>query len=45
MKGDMLISVNEQNVETASAEEAGAILKTAVGKVSLKLRRYKPVVR
>lgn len=45
MKGDMLISVNGQNVENSSAEEAGAILKTAVGKISLKLRRYKPVVR
>lgn len=42
MKGDILISVNGQNVENCSGEEAGAILKTVSGKVSLKLHRYKP---
>lgn len=45
MKGDMLISVNGQNVENCSGEEAGAILKTVIGKVSLKLHRYKPTAR
>ncbi|XP_060536240.1 uncharacterized protein LOC132708127 isoform X2 [Cylas formicarius] len=39
--GDLLTSVNGQTVEGASTEEAGAILKTAVGKVSIKLNRYK----
>jgi len=41
-KGDILISVNGQSVENLTSEEAGAILKTVMGKVSLKLRRYKP---
>ncbi|XP_050311280.1 inaD-like protein isoform X2 [Anthonomus grandis grandis] len=41
-KGDILITVNGQNIENATSEEAGAILKTATGKISLKLHRYKP---
>ncbi|XP_074036607.1 multiple PDZ domain protein isoform X3 [Leptinotarsa decemlineata] len=45
VKGDLIISVNGQNIEEVSGEEAGAILKTVVGRVSLKLHRYKPVVR
>nr|CAH7758330.1 unnamed protein product [Callosobruchus chinensis] len=44
-KGDLIISVNGQNVENSTGEEAGAILKIASGKVSLKLNRYKPVQR
>ncbi|KAL1512843.1 hypothetical protein ABEB36_002361 [Hypothenemus hampei] len=40
-KGDILVSVNGQNLEEATSEEAGAILKTAMGRVSLKLHRYK----
>ncbi|XP_063932758.1 inaD-like protein isoform X3 [Zophobas morio] len=45
MKGDLLVSVNGQSVENASRDEAGAILKTVTGRVSLKLHRYKPVAR
>ncbi|CAH1123851.1 unnamed protein product [Ceutorhynchus assimilis] len=41
-KGDILISVNGQNVAESTSDIAGAILKTALGKVSLKLHRYKP---
>lgn len=41
-RGDLLISVNGQNIENVTSEEAGAILKTAMGRVSLKLYRYKP---
>lgn len=44
-KGDLLISVNGQNVENVGGDEAGAILKTVTGKVSLKLNRYKPAAR
>jgi hypothetical protein len=45
MKGDLLVSVNGQSVENSSGDEAGAILKTVMGRVSLKLHRYKPVAR
>ncbi|GJQ66577.1 inaD [Trypoxylus dichotomus] len=45
MKGDLLVSVNGVNVETASGEEAGIILKTAMGRVTLKLNRYKAITR
>nr|XP_015837296.1 PREDICTED: inaD-like protein isoform X2 [Tribolium castaneum] len=45
MKGDLLVSVNGQSVENSSRDEAGAILKTVTGRVSLKLHRYKPVAR
>lgn len=41
MKGDILISVNGQNVEKASGEEIGTLLKTAMGRVLLKVHRYK----
>lgn len=44
-KGDLLVSVNGQTVENAGGDEAGAILKTVTGKVSLKLNRFKPVTR
>ncbi|XP_057656983.1 uncharacterized protein LOC130894286 [Diorhabda carinulata] len=44
-RGDLLISVNGHNVENVGGEEAGAILKTATGRVSLKLNRYKPTAR
>ncbi|XP_044265647.1 inaD-like protein isoform X2 [Tribolium madens] len=45
MKGDLLVSVNGHSVENSSRDEAGAILKTVTGRVSLKLHRYKPVAR
>ncbi|KAK9877489.1 hypothetical protein WA026_018600 [Henosepilachna vigintioctopunctata] len=45
MRGDLIVSVNGQNVENSSGEEVGAILKTVVGKVSLKLHRLKPTAR
>lgn len=45
VKGDLLISVNGQNIQNSTGEEAGAILKTVMGRVSLKLRRYKPIAR
>lgn len=42
-RGDIVVSVNGQNVESISSEEAGAILKTvSTGRVILKLNRYKP---
>ncbi|KAJ8985934.1 hypothetical protein NQ317_010691 [Molorchus minor] len=44
-KGDLIISVNGQDLENISGEEAGAILKTVMGKVSLKLHRYKLTTR
>lgn len=45
MKGDILVAVNGQDVQNCSGEEAGAILKTVMGRVSLKLNRYKPAAR
>ncbi|XP_017774513.1 PREDICTED: uncharacterized protein LOC108561189 isoform X2 [Nicrophorus vespilloides] len=42
MKGDLLVSVNGQNIDECPGDEAGAVLKTATGKVTLKLHRYKP---
>ncbi|KAK9679193.1 PDZ domain [Popillia japonica] len=44
-KGDLLISVNGVSVESASGEEAGIVLKTAMGRVALKLHRYKAITR
>lgn len=44
-KGDLIVSVNGQNVENCAGEEIGAILKTVAGKVSLKLFRLKPANR
>ncbi|XP_066245607.1 multiple PDZ domain protein-like isoform X1 [Euwallacea similis] len=41
-KGDVLVAVNGVNVENATGDETGAILKTATGRVSLKLHRFKP---
>ncbi|KAF5274370.1 hypothetical protein FQA39_LY07250 [Lamprigera yunnana] len=40
-KGDVLLSINGQDVENLSAEEIGTILKTISGRTVLKLRRYK----
>uniref|UniRef100_A0A1Y1KEW4 PDZ domain-containing protein n=1 Tax=Photinus pyralis TaxID=7054 RepID=A0A1Y1KEW4_PHOPY len=42
-KGDLLISINGQDVENLSAEEIGTLLKTITGRTLLKLRRYKPI--
>ncbi|KAK5648430.1 hypothetical protein RI129_003322 [Pyrocoelia pectoralis] len=42
-KGDLLISINGQDVENLSAEEIGTLLKTITGRTLLKLRRYKRV--
>lgn len=44
-KGDLIVSVNGNNIENANAEEAGTMLKTASGKVAVKLHRYKPNAR
>nr|XP_022912936.1 multiple PDZ domain protein-like isoform X1 [Onthophagus taurus] len=45
MKGDLLVSVNGQSVDNVPSEEAGAVLKTAAGKVTLKFNRYKAINR
>ncbi|KRT81283.1 PDZ domain-containing protein [Oryctes borbonicus] len=45
MKGDLLVSVNGVSVERASGEEAGIVLKTAMGRIALKLNRYKAIAR
>ncbi|CAH0550674.1 unnamed protein product [Brassicogethes aeneus] len=44
-KGDLLVSVNGQNVENMSGEEVGAIIKTVTGRASLKINRYKAIAR
>lgn len=44
-KGDLLMSVNGQNAENLSAEEAGVLLKTVSGRAVLKFNRYKATVR
>ncbi|KAK3933302.1 Multiple PDZ domain protein [Frankliniella fusca] len=41
MKGDMIVSVNGQDLKSASQEEAAAVLKTALGKVTIKVGRIK----
>ena len=41
MKGDHILSVNGQDLRNASQEEAAAVLKTALGKVTIKLGRIK----
>ncbi|KAE8746965.1 hypothetical protein FOCC_FOCC006385 [Frankliniella occidentalis] len=41
MKGDMILSVNGQDLKSASQEEAAAVLKTALGKVTVKVGRIK----
>jgi C-terminal processing protease CtpA/Prc len=42
MKGDQILSVNGQDLKSASQEEAAAVLKTVAGKVTMKLGRLKP---
>ncbi|XP_044740742.1 inactivation-no-after-potential D protein isoform X2 [Chrysoperla carnea] len=42
MRGDAVISVNGVDLTTATAEQAAATLKTAAGKIAIKLQRYKP---
>lgn len=41
MKGDQILSVNGQDLKSASQEEAAAVLKTVAGKVTMKLGRLK----
>ncbi|XP_067003384.2 multiple PDZ domain protein isoform X1 [Anabrus simplex] len=41
MKGDQILAVNGQDLKGATQEEAAAVLKTATGKVSMKLGRLK----
>lgn len=41
MKGDQILAVNGQDLKSATQEEAAAILKTALGKVTMKLGRLK----
>ncbi|KAJ1523896.1 hypothetical protein ONE63_010449 [Megalurothrips usitatus] len=41
MKGDQILSVNGQDLKAASQEEAAAVLKTALGKVAIKVGRLK----
>ncbi|XP_050059637.1 multiple PDZ domain protein-like isoform X3 [Aphis gossypii] len=41
MKGDQILAVNGQDVRNASQEEAAAVLKTATGRVTLKMGRLK----
>ncbi|XP_060849299.1 multiple PDZ domain protein-like isoform X1 [Rhopalosiphum padi] len=41
MKGDQILAVNGQDVRNASQEEAAAVLKTATGRVILKMGRLK----
>eukprot|EP00102_Acyrthosiphon_pisum_P012560 XP_008181774.2 PREDICTED: multiple PDZ domain protein isoform X5 [Acyrthosiphon pisum] len=41
MKGDQILAVNGQDLRNASQEEAAAVLKTATGRVTLKMGRLK----
>jgi len=41
MKGDQILAVNGQDLKSATQEEAAAVLKTAMGKVTIKLGRLK----
>ena len=41
MKGDQILAVNGQDLKSATQEEAAAVLKTAMGKVTMKLGRLK----
>lgn len=41
IRGDQIMSVNDQNLSEAKQDEAVAILKTASGVVKIKVRRYK----
>ncbi|XP_046389113.1 inaD-like protein isoform X2 [Ischnura elegans] len=42
MKGDQILAVNGQDLKAASQEEAAAVLKCAIGKVTIKLGRHRP---
>ncbi|XP_071445201.1 inactivation-no-after-potential D protein isoform X3 [Hetaerina americana] len=42
MKGDQILAVNGQDLKSASQEEAAAVLKCAIGKVTIKLGRLRP---
>ncbi|KAG8231568.1 hypothetical protein J437_LFUL011746 [Ladona fulva] len=42
MKGDQIIAVNGQDLKGATQEEAAAVLKTATGRVTIKLGRLRP---
>uniref|UniRef100_A0A1B6GME1 PDZ domain-containing protein n=1 Tax=Cuerna arida TaxID=1464854 RepID=A0A1B6GME1_9HEMI len=41
MKGDQILAVNGQDLKNSTQEEAAAVLKTAAGKVTMKLGRLK----
>lgn len=41
MKGDQILAVNGQDLKSSTQEEAAAVLKTAAGKVTIKLGRLK----
>lgn len=41
MKGDHIMAVNGHDIKTASHEEAAAVLKSQLGKVSIKVGRIK----
>ncbi|XP_023705166.1 multiple PDZ domain protein isoform X5 [Cryptotermes secundus] len=41
MKGDQILAVNGQDLKSATQEEAAAVLKTAMGKVTMRLGRLK----
>lgn len=41
MKGDQILAVNGQDLKNSTQEEAAAVLKTAAGRVTMKLGRLK----
>ncbi|PSN48938.1 hypothetical protein C0J52_03466 [Blattella germanica] len=41
MKGDQILAVNGHDLKSATQEEAAAVLKTAMGKVTMRLGRLK----
>jgi len=41
MQGDQILNVNGSDLRTASQEQAAALLKTAMGKIDLKIGRLK----
>ncbi|XP_063241818.1 multiple PDZ domain protein isoform X2 [Bacillus rossius redtenbacheri] len=45
MKGDQILAVNGQDLKGATQEEAAAVLKTATGRVTIKLGRLKATSR
>ena len=44
MRGDQIMSVNDSDLSNAKQDQAVALLKTATGTVSMKIRRYKSAV-